>query len=128
MWPLRSRDLAIWWSGDVAIPDKRHEVDELDVVRRRARLRALQHDRTERASGHDRASAGVLQLLEPDVADSAAGFFFLVGEEQPAAGAAAERVVAIANRLLELDVIAPELREQFARLVDLARIAPEVAG
>ena len=39
------------------------------------------------------SGAGVLELLEPHVADAAPRLLFLVGEQQPAAGAAAERVV-----------------------------------
>src|SRR6185295_6311502 len=90
-----------------------------------AGLRALEHDRAERARGDDGVGAGRLELLEPHVADPRAGLFLLVGEEQPAAGAAAERVLAIALGLLD---VGAEALEQRARLVDLAGIASEVAG
>src|SRR5215468_5468667 len=89
--------------------DKRHEIDELHVVCRCARLRALQHDRTERTRRHNRAGAGVLQLAESHVTDPAARLLFLVGKQQAAARTAAERVVAIANGLLEVDAAAAEL-------------------
>ena len=53
-----------------------------------------------------------------------AGLLFLVGEQQAAAGAAAERVVAVPLRLLD---VGAEAREQRARLVDLAGVASEIA-
>ena len=46
--------------------------------------------------------AGRLQLLEPHVADARARLLFLVGEQQAAAGAAAERVLAVAHRLADV--------------------------
>ena len=46
--------------------------------------------------------AGVLELLEADVADARARLLFLVGEQQAAAGAAAVRVLAVALRLADV--------------------------
>src|SRR5881296_622417 len=103
---------------------ERHEVDKLRV-RLGAGLRALEHDRAERTGGDDRVRAGGAQLLEPDVADPRAGLFFLVGEEQSAAGAAAERVVAVALGLLD---VGAEARQQRAGLVDSSGVASEIAG
>ena len=62
---------------------------------------ALQHDRAERAGGDHGVRAGGLQLLEAHVADARALLLFLVAEQQPAAGAAAVRVVAVALRLAD---------------------------
>src|SRR6266487_3304055 len=70
-----------------------HEIDKVHVAacRARAGVRALQHNRTERARGDDRGGARRLQLSEADVADARPGLLFLVREEQTASGAAAER-------------------------------------
>src|SRR5262249_31382823 len=89
-----------------------------------ARLRPLQHDRAERARRDHRAGAGRLQLLEADVADPAARFLLLVGEQQAAARAAAVRVVAIAFRLA---AVGAEAGQERGRLVGPAGIATEVA-
>src|SRR5262249_22127000 len=88
-----------------------------------AGLRALEHDRAERARGDNGVGAGRLQLLEAHVADARARLLFLVGEQQPAAGAAAVRVVAVA---LGLGDDAPEPRDERARLVDLAGVAAQI--
>ena len=107
-----------------SVLDECHQVDELRV-RLGAGLRALEHDRAERTGGDDRVRAGGAQLLEPDVADPRAGLFFLVGEEQSAAGAAAERVVAVALGLLD---VGAEARQRRAGLVDSSGVASEIAG
>src|SRR5262245_19636156 len=112
----------------MAISDEGHEVHELNVVGGRARLRALQHDRAERAGGDDGAGASVLQLPEPYVADSAPRLFFLVGEQHAAARATAERVVAVANRLFEVHGAGTELCEQLPRLFHRSRIASQITG
>src|SRR5262245_20731095 len=103
--------------------DKGHQVYKLRVGLR-ARLRALEHDRTERAGGDDGAGAGVAQLLEADVADPRARLLFLVREQQAAASAAAVRVVAVPDRIVD---VGAEARQERPRLVDLAGVATEVA-
>src|SRR5687767_1356897 len=98
--PTRLPDLSSL--GEPAV-DERHEVDELNVAAARcARLRALQHDRAERTRGDDGVRAGLLELLEADVADPRARLLFLVGEQESAAGPAAIRVVAVSLWLLHL--------------------------
>ena len=102
---------------------ERHQIDELRVGAG-ARLRAFQHDRAERTGGDDGVGAGVLQLLEAHVADARTRLFFFVREQQAAAGAAAERVVTIAHRLLD---VGAESLEQLARLLDMTGVSSQVA-
>src|ERR1700730_5070384 len=84
--------------------DVGHQVDELNVAAlgARARLCALQHDRAERARGHDGVGACVTELLEADIADAGPGLPVLVRKQQSATGPTTEGVLTVSLRLRDL--------------------------
>src|SRR5262249_58263129 len=103
-----------------AIVHERHQVRH---VGRRvgAGLRALQHDRTERARHDDRTGARGLELLEALLADALP--FFVLLEQEPAARPATEGILTIPHRL---DHRRTDAGEQVAWLIDASSIASEI--
>ena len=79
------------------------EIDELHLstLGTRARLGSLQHDRTEGTGRDNGARSRLPKLLEAHVTDSRTWLLFLVGKQETAAGAAAERILAIPFRFLD---------------------------
>ena len=102
--------------------DKRHQVDTLDR-RVGRRLRALQHDRAERACRHDGRGASRLQLLDALLADALALLTFL--EEESAPCAAAEGIRAVACRLGNRRA---EPLQQHSRLLGMPAVPAQVTG
>src|SRR4029453_14787965 len=110
-----------------SILDEGREIDELHLstLGARARLGSLPHDRTEGPGRDNGAPPRLPKLLEAHVADSRTWLLFLIGKQETAAGAAAERILAIPFRFLD---VAAESHEQVPRFVHRSCVASEVAG
>src|SRR5262249_29888358 len=106
-----------------SIANERHQIDELHLVVLRGCARPFQHDRTERTRRDNGPGSCLPELPESNIADPRSRLFFFVGKQQPAACAAAVRVVTIPDRFRDAG---SESRQQFARLIDLPTVTREI--